>query len=129
MLIASKYEEIWAPEVILYCLLNWMNESSMKHWKHIYWMRLCFVCVYRLMTLYAYQTMHMSENRFWLWRKQSWENWNGIWQFLLLMSFWFGTSKPRLPLIKRYIFLSSLVVRIVKIVQVPFDYWLWNGFI
>lgn len=76
MLIASKYEEIWAPEVgiSILCFSYILNDFVFNE------MFFCLILGFQMcrsMTLFAFQTMPILGNRYWSWRKQSWKSWNG----------------------------------------------------
>ena len=124
MLIACKYEEIWAPQVVFslvcnHCVENlFMLFSCGCFWPQLSGMKasfslilLCFksdfglnvgygMCM--LMTLSACQTMLMQESRYLSWRKQFWGSWSGTQQFLCHMFFTFDLSKLLFHQIKRY---------------------------
>ena len=98
MLIASKYEEIWAPEVLFFAFVY---VTFFFYFPSVCSSILGFLENGRSMTSFAFQTMPMWKNRYWLLRKQYWKSWDGYWLSLLLMSFLFDISKPQSHRIRR----------------------------
>lgn len=109
MLIASKYEEIWAPEV---SISIWTSKSNLFNFgASLYYLVLGLIQSYskkcRWMTLFWYQTVLMWGNKFWSWRRPFWRSSNGIWQFLHRMFSLWDTSRPLLHPTPRYNLLSN----------------------
>ena len=106
MVIASKYEEIWAPQVCFFTCFS-KNSSDFGHYNLIWNLnksglhRVFLHLICRSMTLFACQTMHTLPIRYFAWRKQFWGSWSGIWQFQPLMSSCLDTSKHLFRLMRR----------------------------
>uniref|UniRef100_A0A7N2KL06 B-like cyclin n=1 Tax=Quercus lobata TaxID=97700 RepID=A0A7N2KL06_QUELO len=87
MLIACKYEEIWAPQASFNLILLYFKSDFGPDVGY----GMC-----RLMTLSACQTMLIHESRYLSWRKQFWGSWSAVYaaQCTLAKSpFWSETLK------------------------------------
>jgi len=88
LLIASKYEEIWPPQVLTVCFQQFDCVFTMWLWADVHVMcRLTIWCMSRTMLTVA--------DRFWWWRRQFLETSNGIWQSRLNTSSLSASSKLR----------------------------------